>query len=143
MQFRSFLADFRFSRTVDSSSIAENLYARLHTSRNSCLDAFSRRSHTALYEPENTGFGDEQVVGHERFARLTGECLCGAVAGLETRSVVESAEGLAVLHACWTLHTAGPTAHGVSTKWSRQPDGTWLFVIDDPHAEVPHSIFPA
>ena len=52
---------------------------------------------------------------------------------LETRSVAESGEGLAVLHAGWTLHTAGSTARGLSTEVvRRQPDGTWLFVIDEP-----------
>jgi len=52
---------------------------------------------------------------------------------LETRSVVELGEGLAVLHASWTLHTSGSTARGLSTEVvRRQPNGTWLFVIDEP-----------
>ncbi len=52
---------------------------------------------------------------------------------LETRSVVESGAGLAVLHAGWTLSGSGATARGVSTEVvRRQPDGTWLFLIDEP-----------
>ena len=52
---------------------------------------------------------------------------------LETRSTIESGEGLAVLHAGWTLHTSGSTARGISTEVvRRQPDGRWLFIIDEP-----------
>ena len=51
---------------------------------------------------------------------------------LETRAVVESAEGLALLYGQWTL---GPpvSAEGLSTEVvRRQPDGDWKFVIDNP-----------
>jgi uncharacterized protein (TIGR02246 family) len=52
---------------------------------------------------------------------------------LKTRSVVESGEGLAVLHADWTLQSSGSAASGISTEVvRRQSDGTWLFVIDEP-----------
>ena len=41
--------------------------------------------------------------------------------------------GLAVLHASWTLRSTGSTARGISTEVVRQqPDGTWLFMIDEP-----------
>jgi uncharacterized protein (TIGR02246 family) len=50
---------------------------------------------------------------------------------LETREVIESEEGLAVLHAAWSLSTG--TA-GMSTEVARrQTDGRWLYVIDSPY----------
>ena len=57
---------------------------------------------------------------------------------LTTRSVLESGEGLAVLHGSWCLEfpsadSAMTTIHGLSTEVvRRQPDGRWLFVIDEP-----------
>jgi hypothetical protein len=40
---------------------------------------------------------------------------------------------LAVLHASWTYHRNGRTTPGLSTEVvRRQPDGSWLFVIDEP-----------
>jgi uncharacterized protein (TIGR02246 family) len=102
------------------------------------LDAFNRGDAgaiTALFEPSailvtarGTAVGHDAIRGaytsmFERFGRME----------LETRSVVESGDGLAVLHASWTLHSAGSTARGISTEVvRRQPDGTWLFVIDEP-----------
>ena len=104
------------------------------------LDAFNRgdvEALVALYEPGAvlvTGGGT--VAGHEAIRVAYDRMLArhGRME-LETRSVVESAEGLAVLHASWTLHTAGSTAQGISTEVvRRQSDGSWLFVIDEPRA---------
>ena len=58
---------------------------------------------------------------------------------LETRAVVESQQGLAVLHGRWIIEP--PTGMGaelaareLSTEVVRkQHDGTWLFVIDNPY----------
>ena len=58
---------------------------------------------------------------------------------LETRSVVESQQGLAVLHGSWVVEPATGTESGVVTRGlstevvRQQPDGTWLFVIDIPY----------
>ena len=103
------------------------------------LDAFNRRdleAITALYEPDAVlVLGGEEVSGHEAIRAAYERMLArrGRME-LETRLVVESREGLlAVLHAKWTLHTAGSMAQGISTEVvRRQPDGTWLFVIDEP-----------
>ena len=102
------------------------------------LDAFNRgdaETITALYEPEAIlVLGDEKVAGHEAIRAAYQRMLVrrGSME-LETRSVVESGEGLAVLHAKWTLHSIGSTAQGLSTEVvRRQSDGSWLFVIDEP-----------
>jgi uncharacterized protein (TIGR02246 family) len=57
---------------------------------------------------------------------------------LDTRSVVESAEGLAVLHGAWIIERpAELVTRGLGTEVVRlQPDGTWLFVIDEPSTPV-------
>jgi len=58
---------------------------------------------------------------------------------LETRAVVESQQGLAVLHGAWVIEPqaamgAEIATRGLSTEVVRkQPDGTWLFVIDNPY----------
>jgi ketosteroid isomerase-like protein len=61
---------------------------------------------------------------------------------LETRAVVESQQGLAVLHGGWVVEPATGmgaelATRGLSTEVVRkQPDGTWLFVIDNPYTPV-------
>ena len=58
---------------------------------------------------------------------------------LETRAVVESSHGVAVLHGGWTIEPsdgmeAEVTRQGLSTELVRkQSDGTWLFLIDCPY----------
>jgi len=102
------------------------------------LDAFNRgdpEAITALYERGAIlVLGGEKFSGHEAVRAAYERMLArrGRME-LETRSVVESGEGLAVLHASWTLRTGGSTAQGISMEVvRRQPDGTWLFVIDEP-----------
>jgi uncharacterized protein (TIGR02246 family) len=101
-------------------------------------DAFNRadvEALVALYEPAAvlvTRSGP--VVGHaairEAYQRMLAD---GARMELTTRGVVECGEGLAVLHASWTYHRAGKATPGLSTEVvRRQPDGTWLFLIDEP-----------
>jgi hypothetical protein len=61
---------------------------------------------------------------------------------LETRAVIESQEGLAVLHGSWMVepapeNRAEPVTRGLSTEVVRkQPDGTWLCVIDNPYTRL-------
>ena len=102
------------------------------------LDAFNRSDVEALvglYEPGAvlvTGRGT--AVGHEAIREAYQHILAaGARMELGTRAVLESGEGLAVLHAGWTYHRAKDAISGLSTEVvRRQPDGSWLFVIDEP-----------
>lgn len=109
--------------------------AKIHTL---FLDAFNRgngEAITALYEADAIlVLGDEKVSGHKAIRAAYERMLARrGQMQLVTRSVVESGEGLAVLHAKWSLHATGSTAQGVSTEVvRRQPDGAWLFVIDEP-----------
>ncbi len=102
------------------------------------LDAYNRGDAdalAALYEPGAVLVtGDETVTGSEAIRTAYERMLArhGRME-LETRSVVESGQGLAVLHASWTLHISESVAGGISTEMvRRQPDGGWLFVIDEP-----------
>ena len=102
------------------------------------LDAFNRgdaEAVTALYEPGAILVTARGPVGGHEAIREAYKLMLARVGRmeLETRSVVESGEGLAVLHASWTLHGKGSPVRGISTEVvRRQPDGAWLFVIDEP-----------
>jgi uncharacterized protein (TIGR02246 family) len=89
----------------------------------------------ALYEPGAVLVASGRpVTGHDRIRNAFKAFLVGgARMKLDTRAVIESGEGLAVLHGAWSL---GPpsTAQGLSTEVvRRQPDGSWMFVIDNPN----------
>ena len=104
--------------------------------------------HTLFLEAFNTGDVDALVNLYEANALLylDGKPLVGHDAIglafrvltesrpemiLETREVIESEEGLAVLHGAWTLSTG---SNGMSTEVARrQTDGGWLYVIDSPY----------
>jgi uncharacterized protein (TIGR02246 family) len=102
------------------------------------LDAFNRadvEALVALYEPNAllvTGNGP--AVGHNAIHNAYRHILAhGVRMELKTHTVLESSEGLAVLHASWTYHLGENAIAGLSTEVvRRRPDGSWLFVIDEP-----------
>ena len=95
----------------------------------------------ALYEPNAILVIDARIVsGREEIGKAFGNTLLrGGRMTLETRAVVESRQGLAVLHGGWVVEPATGSApelvtRGLSTEIvRRQSDGTWLFVIDSPY----------
>ena len=95
----------------------------------------------ALYEPNAVLVVDgKDVIGRESIQKVFESLIAGRRRmTLETRGVIESPEGLAVLHGGWVVEPqagveAEPTTRGLSTEVVRkQPDGTWLFVIDNPY----------
>src|SRR5690349_8287470 len=89
----------------------------------------------ALYEPGAVLVtGGKPVTGHDAIRVAYDAILSsGAQMKLDTQAVIESGEGLAVLHGRWSL---GPpsASQGLSTEVvRRQPDGSWMFVIDNPN----------
>ena len=95
----------------------------------------------ALYEPNATlVVGDKCVTGSERLRGALETWLArrGHMT-LVTRAVIESSDGLAVLHGAWAVEPttdadAVGMTQGVSTEVIRkQPDGSWQFVIDSPN----------
>lgn len=95
----------------------------------------------ALYEPNAVLVVDGQdVIGRESIRKALQNLLPGrGLMTLETRAVVVSQQGLAVLHGSWVIEPpAGMGAElgtrGLSTEVVRkQQDGIWLFVIDNPY----------
>jgi len=93
----------------------------------------------ALYEPDAVLVsGGELVTGHEGLRHAyTAFLASGARMKLDTQAVIESGEGLAILHGAWSL---GPpmATQGLSTEVvRRQPDGSWMYVIDSPYTPQP------
>src|ERR1700686_1909735 len=79
----------------------------------------------ALYEPGAVLVtGGKSVTGHDAIRDAFHVFLSGgARMKLETRIVIESGEGLAVLHGAWSLGSPSAT-QGLSTEVvRRQPDG--------------------
>ena len=111
------------------------------------VEAFNRgdvEALMALYEPGATlVLGNECVTGSERLRGALETWLArrGHMT-LVTRAVIESPEGLAVLHGDWTVEPATETdtvgiTKGVSTEVVRkQPDRSWRFVIDNPNTPM-------
>lgn len=102
------------------------------------LDAFNRGDADAiasLYESNAllvTGNGP--AVGHDAIRNAYRHILAhGVRMELKTHTVLESSEGLAMLHANWIYYLGENAVVGLSTEVVRcQPDGSWLFVIDEP-----------
>src|ERR1700676_1332160 len=89
----------------------------------------------ALYEPGAVLVaGGKPVTGHDGIRDAFNVFLSnGARMKLETRAVIESGEGLAILHGACSLGPPSAT-QGLSTEVvRRQPDGSWMFVIDNPN----------
>ena len=115
--------------------------SEIHSLFRDAFNAGDVGSLTALYEPSAVlVVGGKRVIGHENIRAAFKSLVAqrGRMT-LETRAVVESPEGLAVLHGSWIvepppgIRNAVPT-QGVSTEVVRkQADGTWLFVIDHPY----------
>ena len=92
----------------------------------------------ALYEPGAVLVtGGKPVTGHDALRDAYSAFLSGgARMKLETKAVIESGQGLAVLHGRWSLGPPG-ASEGLSTEVvRRQPDGSWMFVIDNPNTPL-------
>ena len=95
----------------------------------------------SLYEPDAILMvGGKQVIGRENIGAAFHSMLSAGVRmTLTTRSIIESRNGLAVLHGEWVVQrttTTEPqlTTQGLSTEVvRRQPDGSWMFIIDNPY----------
>jgi len=102
------------------------------------LDAFNRAdvdALAALYEAKGVLVTrTETAVGRDAIRAAYRRILSGGGRmELHTHTVVDSGDGLALLHAAWTLHRNGTAISGISTEIvRRQADGSWLFVLDEP-----------
>ena len=95
----------------------------------------------ALYEPEAVfvGMGGEILHGHDEI-RTAYEPLFAANAQirLETVGIIESTDGLALMHGRWKLSGTAEDGSRVSHEGTsaevlrRQADGSWRYTIDNP-----------
>ena len=114
--------------------------AEIHTLFRHAFNLGDVEALIALYEPSAVlVVGGKELIGRESIRKaLEGFLARRGRMTLETRAVVESQQGLAVLHGRWTIEPpeemgAEIATQGISTEVVRkQPDGTWLFVIDNP-----------
>jgi uncharacterized protein (TIGR02246 family) len=109
-------------------------------------DAFNRGdvdALTSLYEPSAVLMvRGGAVTGREniRLAYHSMLSLSGLRMRLTTRSIIESPDGLALLYGEWSVQREEQTeeqrtAQGLSAEVvRRQPDGAWLFIIDNPYS---------
>ena len=111
---------------------------RPHEVRGVFLEAFNRadvEALVALHEP-NAIFSTASgiAVGHDAIRQAYQQILAGGgQMQLQTRTVLESGDGLALLHGSWTFRRHEYVSSGMSTEVvRRQADGTWLFVLDEP-----------
>src|SRR5258705_1595861 len=112
--------------------------AEIHTLFEQAFNRSDVEAITALYEPGAVLIVDgNQVIGRESIRKAFETLVArrGRMT-LETRAVVDTQLGLAVLHGGWVIEAPVPARAeiatcGLSTEVLRkQPDGTWLFVID-------------
>jgi uncharacterized protein (TIGR02246 family) len=137
--YRSTLRDYNGVISIEADSMPAHAPAELHELFRTAFNRGDLDALAALYEPAATLIVDGAAVqGIENIrATLQGWLSRKTQMALSTRSVIESTDGLAVLHGVWTVRSTeqgSPQAQGVSTEVVRQqPDGTWLFVIDSPY----------
>ena len=115
--------------------------AEIHTLFRHAFNLGDVEALLALYEPNAVLMVDgKKLIGRESIRKALESFLArrGRMT-LQTRAVVESPHGLAVLHGGWVIEPprgmgADIATRGLSTEVVRkQPDGTWLFVIDNPY----------
>lgn len=115
--------------------------AYIHTLFMDAFNAGDIDSLVALYESNAVLVVNGQpVVGQELIRNAYESFLARRPRmALKTRSAVMFDDSLAVLHGDWVLQPApndelGKTTRGLSTEVvRRQADGSWRFVIDNPH----------
>ena len=97
-----------------------------------------------LYEPKATFVvsPDQVVAGHAAIRDVLQGMAAHATGKIEEITVVPSADGtVAITRTKGSVTSPGPDGRPVTTSFHsveivrKQPDGTWLFVIDDPSGE--------
>ena len=118
--------------------------AEIHTLFEQAFNLGDVEAITALYEPGAVLMVDgNQVIGCESIRKAYAALVArrGRMT-VETRAVVETRLGLAV-HGRWVIEPPAETGSEVATRGlstevvRKQPDGTWLFVIDNPYTPEP------
>lgn len=115
--------------------------AHIHTLFMGAFNAGDIESLVALYESNAVLVVNSEPVAGQQSIRNAYESFLARRPrmSLKTCSVVVFDDNLAVLHGDWVLEPGpedetGKTTRGLSTEVvRRQADGSWRFVIDNPH----------
>src|SRR5262249_49442424 len=128
-------------RTALLSIVSAHSPTEIHALFQNAFNRGDAEALISLYEPDAIlVVGGKPVTGRANIKAAFDSMLSdGVQMSLTTRSVIESRDGLALLHGEWIVQrttTTGArlTTQGLSTEVVRkQPDGTWLFIIDSPY----------
>jgi uncharacterized protein (TIGR02246 family) len=115
----------------------------LHAAFEAAFNSADLEALTALYEPGAVLASQQGGPFHGLDAireAYRGFLAMKSDIHVETLGMLETGEGLALLHGRWTRK--GTDADGAELRWEgrntevvrRQPDGRWLFLIDNPSA---------
>lgn len=108
-----------------------------------CLNAADLEGLVALYEPSATLVNQDRSLARGLAAIRDG--LAGFVAmrptiTMNVSAAIPAGDDLCALYNDWTLTAKGPDGSDIVLTGKaielvrRQPDGTWLFALDDPFA---------
>ena len=110
----------------------------MHAKFESLFNAGDVEGLLGLYEPDAilNPSPEGPVRGHEAIgAALKGFLAIGGKMTVTTRSVFEGPDGIALTHGEWSLTGGSKDLAGNTAEvLRRQPDGRWLYVIDNPWA---------
>jgi uncharacterized protein (TIGR02246 family) len=120
--------------------------AEAHTLWGDALVAGDVEAMVELYEPDATWMPQpgNVISGTEAiYEQATKLCALSKTTSFELKPEFTLEAGdLALLHASWSLKGTSPDGEPVdlagftSDVVRRQPDGTWRYVIDDPHSRL-------
>ena len=117
--------------------------AELHGAFQAAFNAADLEALVALYEPGAvlSSQSNQPVSGRDAIREAYRAFLAvKPEIHLETLAMFETGEGLALLHGRWTMTGTGPDGAELRMEGRnaevvrRQPDGSWLFLIDNPFA---------
>ena len=118
---------------------AKALDARqMHAIFESLFNAGDLDALVALYEPDAilNASADGAVQGNDAIrTALQGFLGVGGKMSIATKSVFERPDGIALTHGEWVLSGGTVDLSGKTAEvLRRQPDGRWLYIIDNPWA---------
>lgn len=128
--------------TEGNVTMSANTPAELLSLLNESINAGDLQAIVACYDPEAVFVLPEDQGGEARGREAIGAAYVQFLATKPTltlnATVIVEARGVAIVLGDWTLEGTGPDANSASMSGKfrdivrQQPDGTWLYLIDNP-----------